>query len=181
MVQARFLYLFQKLNFHLIYFLFLKQKIYNELDGVTQTIAVECSKRMSLAEIYTNTSDYTSCLKTLGTATFDTNVAYKYQNYMRGTRNSSSCAAQTISETFNGGSAANRAYTKAGGIKLRNGACIWFRAIASTESGYNATDYIGSILVDVNGAEGPNATGDGNDRFVIYVGKDGITSDMPKQ
>ena len=153
----------------------LKQKIYNELDGVTQTIAVECAKRMSLAEIYGTAA---ACTKTQTVHSFNANEVNKYNNYMRGTINSASCADKSSID----GSDATQTYTQAGGMKLKNGACVWFRAaVSGKDTDYNATDVIGKILVDVNGDEGPNAMGDGNDRFVINVGKDGISSDMPKK
>ena len=163
----------------------MKQKIYNELDNVSQTILVECCKNMSFASVYTDTAstpNYSLCTKTFSTTTFDANIIYKYANYMRGTVNSSSCANTSVTESNIANNAtASKSYTKAGGMKLRNGACMWVRAIASSEDGYyNATTRIGSILIDVNGTEGPNAMGDGNDRVVLYIGKDGIESDMPK-
>ena len=164
-------------------FAVLKQKIYTELDDVSQTILVECCKKMSFASIYENTSAYDDCSKTLNSYTFSANVAHKYVKYLRGTRNTASCPARIAMEDNIAGTASeNKTYVKASGIKLRNGACVWFRGIASTETDYyDESSRIGSILVDVNGSEGPNALGDGNDRIVFYVGVDGITSDMPKK
>ena len=163
-------------------FLVLKQKLYTEIDNITQTISIECTDGMDLSKIYTNTSDYTSCVKSLSTATFGPSTAYKYANYIRGTRNSASCAATSVTEKkIDGSASAAKSYTQAAGIKLKNGACIWVRAIASSETGYyNADTRIGSILIDVNGAEGPNSIGDGDDRMVFYVGKNGIETDMPE-
>ena len=154
-------------------FTVLKQKIYNELDGVTQTIAVECSKRMSLGEVYGTGTD---CGKTQATHSFNANEVNKYSNYMRGTIGG--CAEMASID----GTDASQTYTEAGSLKLKNGACVWFRAaVSGKDTDYNATDVIGKILIDVNGTEGPNATGDGNDRFIVNVGKDGISSDMPKK
>ena len=155
----------------------LKQKVYNELDGVSQTVLVECCKNMSFASVYGSTA---SCAKNQTTSTFDANIVNKYANYMRGTIGA--CGALTVQENkIDGTTPKNVSYTAASSLKLRDGSCIYFKAIASTETGYyDASDRIGSILVDVNGNEGPNATGDDNDRIVFYVGKDGITSDMPK-
>ena len=96
-------------------------------------------------------------------------VINKYSNYMRGTVNSASCPKVTITADFN----------QAASIKLKNGACVWFRAVPSGETGYNAENNIGKILIDVNGKEGPNAVGSGNDRVILDVGVDGIYSDMP--
>ncbi len=147
-------------------YLALKQRIYTELDDVSQTILVECCNKMSFASVY---GQSTSCARTQAYYTFDANVVNKYSNYMRGTVNSASCPKVTITADFN----------QAASIKLKNGACVWFRAVPSGESGYNAENNIGKILIDVNGKEGPNAVGSGNDRVILDVGVDGIYSDMP--
>ncbi len=148
----------------------LKQRIYTELDDVTQTILVECCDKMSLASIYgSNTTD---CSRTQTTRAFDNYAAYKYIRYMKGAKSTSSCPKVTVN---------SRTYYQAGGIKLKNGACIWVTGITTGETDYDATNNIGKILIDVNGDDGPNATGEGNDRVVLDVGVDGIVSDMPTE
>ncbi len=127
----------------------MKKKLYAEIDGVTQTMIVECAKNMSTATIFN------SCSRTSSTHAFGPNENAIYALYMRGTTG----AANTNNSTCKKAIAPNTTSTS---LKLKNGACLWFDT--------------GAIRIDINGNEGPNENG--NDRMKITIDADGISNDL---
>ena len=125
----------------------LKKKVYSELDGIIQTYIVECAQDMDATKIFDG------CNRSSTTHTFGAgnDLSYLGENYMRGTyqdagANNSGCTTQASYPS----------------LKLRNGVCLY------SGSGF--------ILVDVNGADGPNEND--SDRMKITIGTDGISNDI---
>ena len=126
----------------------LKRKVYANIDDVTQTVLTDCTNSLNLGAIFTSCNRSATTSHAFGTAE---NAIYAL--FMRG-------ATGAVS-TANGKCAAQTNYTS---LALRNGVCLYFKA---TE-----------ILVDVNGAEGPNT--DGQDKFTVSISNtEGVSSDMP--
>ena len=133
-------------------FSLLKKKVYAAVDEVTQTILTDCTKGMTLSQIYP------SCKKTNTPRAFGTGENATYGLFMRG---QTGVCPDTVKINDEGGT--ERTFTAASSLELKNGVCLYFQA--------------GRIGVDVNGDEGPNSS---DDRFVININNDGTSTNMPK-
>ena len=136
----------------------LKKKTYASLDEITQTIMADCTKGATLRYTYEN------CDKTKTPAQLaDVKLATLYSKYLRSS--SVSAKSGTVGDCY--------AMTDYAVIELTNRVCVYFKA--------NGTK---SIMVDVNGAEGPTSalvTADTDD--IMYLSVDsasGISTAMPK-
>ncbi len=91
----------------------MKKKLYAELDGVTQTMLVECAKNMSTTTIFN------TCTRTGSTHSFGQNENAIYARFMKGTTGAVNTANSTCVAVAD--------FTS---LKLKNGACLYFGANA---------------------------------------------------
>ena len=137
-------------------YLIKKQKIYAELDQITDTIVTQYTKDMKLSNIYNSYVIGSSSTHTFG-ASNGANEKPFFSNYMR-TSGSCDCKPQ-------GATSHNAKYNC---LNLRTGTCICIGAMGTN-----------SIWVDVDGvSKGPNA--DGQDQMWINTNDEGISSAMPE-